>query len=53
MGKDARIPMGGEISSLFINTCLNIMNPDLACLVLVTSANLMQQAVEDFLQTNL
>ncbi len=27
--KDARIPIGGEMSSLFINTRLNNMNPDL------------------------
>ncbi len=46
--EDARIPIGGELSSLFINTCLNNMNPDLARLVRVTTANLMQQTVEDF-----
>ncbi len=36
------------MSSLFINTCLNNMNPDLARLVRITTANLMQQTVEDF-----
>ncbi len=46
--KDARIPIDGERSSLFINTCLNNMNPDLARLVRITTANLMQQTVEDF-----
>ncbi len=44
----ARIPIGGDMFSLFINTCLNNMNPDLARLVHVTTANLMQQTVEDF-----
>ncbi len=46
--EDARIPIGGDMFSLFINTCLNNMNPDLARLVRVTTANLMQQTVEDF-----
>ncbi len=46
--KDARIPIGGEMSSPFINTCLNNMNLDLACLVHVTTANLKQQTVEIF-----
>ncbi len=46
--EDARIPIGDEMSSLFINTCLNNMNPDVTCLVRVTTANLMQQTVEDF-----
>ncbi len=46
--KDARIPIGSEMSSLFINMCLNNTNPDLARLVRVTNANLMQQTVEDF-----
>ncbi len=36
------------MSSLFINTCLNNMNPDVTRLVRVTTANLMQQTVEDF-----
>ncbi len=36
------------MSSLFINGCLNNMNPDLARLFRVTTANLMQQTVEDF-----
>ncbi|XP_057188879.1 uncharacterized protein LOC130553765 [Triplophysa rosa] len=44
--EDARIPVSGEMSSLFINTCLNNMNPDLAHLVRVTTANLMQQTVD-------
>ncbi len=38
--KDDRIPIGSEMSSLFINTCLNNTNPDLARLVRVTTANL-------------
>ncbi len=33
---------------MFINTCLNNMNPDVMRLVRVTTANLMQQTVEDF-----
>ncbi len=46
--EDARIPINSEMSSLFINTSLNNMNQDLARLVRVTTANLMQQTVEDF-----
>ncbi len=46
--EDGRIPIGGEMSSLFINMCLNNLNPDLARLVHVNTANLMQQTVEDF-----
>ncbi len=46
--EDAPIPIGGDMSSRFINTCLNNMNLDLARLVRVTTANLMQQTVEDF-----
>ncbi len=46
--EDSHIPINGEMSSLFINKCLNNMNPYLARLVRVTTANLMQQTVEDF-----
>ncbi len=46
--EDAHIPINGEMSSLFINTCLNNMNPDLARLIRVTTTNIMQQTFEDF-----
>ncbi len=36
------------MSSRFINTCLNNMNPDLACLVRVTTVHLMQEPFEEF-----
>ncbi len=36
------------MSSPFIKTCLNNMNPDVTRLVCVTTANLLQQTVEDF-----
>ncbi len=47
-GKTASACVGRKTLVFRINTCLNNMNPDLARLVRVTSANLMQQTVEDF-----
>lgn len=46
--EDARIPMKGDLAPLFINTCLNNMQPDAARLIRITTANLLQIPVDDF-----
>lgn len=45
---DTQIPTDGDMIPLFINTCLNSINSDLACLVCVTTFKLMEKTVNEF-----
>ncbi|MGL5598893.1 MAG: C2HC-type zinc finger protein, partial [Aeromonas sp.] len=48
--EDAHIPTNNDMASLFINTCLNNMRPDLAQLIRVTTSKLHEMEIDEFCQ---